>query len=82
MPNAARSIKPSHGSRETEMKWLESNKELLLSLHGKWIAVEGDQLVAADPDFSKVSEKARSSGIAVPFILFVPEHVPGSSIGF
>ncbi|MBX2991247.1 MAG: hypothetical protein KF749_08765 [Bacteroidetes bacterium] len=81
MPNAARSMSAMVSSRELEMKWLEDNKELLATLSGKWIALEGGTLVGADVEFAKVSDKARSSGIVSPFILYVPESVPGSSIG-
>lgn len=68
-------------TREEEMKWMENNKELLAKLAGKWIAVEGSQLVAASEKFTEVSEKAKANGIKVPFIVYLPEPTTDSTIG-
>lgn len=50
-------------------------------LAGKWIAVEGSRLVAADGKFANVSAKAKADGIKIPFIVYLPESTTDLTIG-
>jgi hypothetical protein len=74
-------VNPTRRTREEEMKWMENNKELLIKLAGKWIAVEGSNLIAADQDFDTVLEKTKASGIKIPFIIYLTEPTTDSTIG-
>lgn len=68
-------------SREKEMKWLHKNIEYVNSFAGKWIVVEGDKLLASSTNLPRVVDTARKRGIASPFVFFVPERIPGDTIG-
>ena len=67
-------------SREREMQWIENNKDFLETLLGNWIIVEGDKLVASSTDLSIALRKAKSTGINVPFIHFIPESEQNETI--
>ncbi|HEY1343020.1 MAG TPA: DUF5678 domain-containing protein [Bryobacteraceae bacterium] len=65
--------------RAAEIKWLEKNRAVYAD---RWIAVEGDRLIAVDTDARKVFEEAKAQGIRTPFVVHVlPEDplpfVPG-----
>jgi hypothetical protein len=65
--------------RTREIKWIDANRS---AYAGRWVAVEGDRLIAADSDALKVFAAAKSEGIQVPFVVHVlPEDplpfVPG-----
>jgi hypothetical protein len=69
---------PSH-DRNREMRWIEENRAAYAD---QWAAVEGDRLIAADPDALKVYAAAKAEGIVSPFVAHVlPEDplpfVPG-----
>ncbi len=71
-------IAPSR-DRVREMKWIEENRTAYADL---WVAVEGDQLIAAGIDPLKIFAAAKSAGFQVPFVVHVlPEDplpfVPG-----
>jgi hypothetical protein len=76
-----RRITPPRRNRDAEIKWMENNKDLLARLARKWIAVEGDQLVAESEEFTLVLEAARAKGITVPFIIYLPQPTSDFSIG-
>ncbi len=81
------SVKVSHHAvkmpqlRETEMRWLEENKDTVSSYAGEWIAVEGAHLVSHSPDFAQVLQATKEEGIPIPFILFVPEASENPMMG-
>lgn len=65
--------------RTKEMKWVAGNRA---AFAGRWVAVEGDRLVAADEDAQKVFDAAKAEGIGSPFVVHIlPEDplpfVPG-----
>jgi Family of unknown function (DUF5678) len=75
--SAARMV-PSR-DRTQEMKWIDENRPVHVN---RWVAVEGDRLIAADSDALKVFAAAKAEGIESPFIVHVlPEDplpfVPG-----
>lgn len=68
-------------TRDEEMKWMENNKELLAELAGKWIVIQGSQLIASSQDFAVALKESKDRGVETPFILYVPEPVHGGVIG-
>ncbi|MFN7923252.1 MAG: DUF5678 domain-containing protein [Bryobacteraceae bacterium] len=50
------------------MKWLQEHR---LEYQGKWVAIHGDQLIAAGPDAAEVFRKAHEAGIDVPFVEYI-----------
>ncbi|HXB73837.1 MAG TPA: DUF5678 domain-containing protein [Candidatus Acidoferrales bacterium] len=54
--------------RTTEMKWVAENRG---AFAGRWVAVEGDRLVAADEDAQKVFDVAKAEGIESPFVVHI-----------
>jgi hypothetical protein len=65
--------------RTREMKWIEEHRA---EYADRWVAVEGDRLIAADTDAHKVFAAAKAEGIGSPFVVHVlPEDprpfVPG-----
>jgi len=67
-------------SRADELLWLENNKDILRALVNNWVAIEGDQLIAASADFSVVLEETRKQGIKVPFMVYVPSEIDINTI--
>src|SRR5947207_15877558 len=51
-----------------EMKWLEENRAKYPDL---WVAIEGDRLIAADPDGLVVYNAAKAEGIETPFVVHI-----------
>jgi len=50
------------------MNWIHQNRA---GYHDRWVAVEGDRLIAADRDPLKVFAAAKAAGISSPFIVHV-----------
>lgn len=59
-------------SRQREIEWLSANTDMLYTYQGKWIAVEGEKIVAWGSDEVGVEIRARKQGIKVPFLVRVP----------
>lgn len=59
-------------SREREWKWLEEHGR---EYPGCWLAISGDQLIAADPDRRTVMAKAEQALGEETYLIF---HQPGS----
>jgi len=55
--------------RETEMQWLEEDKETVSKYGGEWIAVEGSRLVSHSSSFADVLEAIRRKGIRIQFVI-------------
>jgi hypothetical protein len=68
---AARKV-PS-GDRTKEMKWIDEHRAAYAD---QWVAVEGDRLVAAGGDASKVFSAAKAEGIRSPFVVHVLPEDP------
>jgi hypothetical protein len=60
--------------RRKASQWLSTHHEELKAYRGKWILLEGDQLLGVDEDFHALSLKAKAAGIDVPFIYRVPPN--------
>lgn len=54
--------------------WLATHDDELEACRGKWILLEGDQLLGVDTDLHTLSLKAKAAGIEVPFIYRVPPN--------
>ena len=60
----------SFGDRRREMAWLAANRgDLEARYAGKWIAVDGDDVVAVDDDLATVIQSAKAKGIADPLVI-------------
>lgn len=71
--------------RRKASEWLCTHDEEMKAYRGKWILLEGDQLLAVDDDHHAVWLRAKAAGIEVPFIYQVPpdDAVPwGLNQGF
>lgn len=65
--SAARKV----GRRDRELRWLQTNRELLRTYASQWIVLEGETIVAAGVDPAAVVRAARRSGIRIPFVHYV-----------
>lgn len=54
--------------RGREIEWLRRNRA---QYSGKWVALEGDRLIAAGEDANSVFRAAKQSGTGVPFVVHV-----------
>src|SRR6266699_3950712 len=68
-------------ARTQELQWVRDHSTVLRDLAGKWVVVEGDRLVASDPQYETAREMAVHKGIVRPFIIYVPESVEGAFMG-
>src|SRR2546422_8285684 len=57
--------------RTQELQWVRDHATVLRDLAGKWIVVEGDCLVASDPNYETARDMAVQKGIVRPFIIYV-----------
>lgn len=53
------------------LRWIEENKDKYL---GQWVALDGDQLLAAGSDGKQVYAEAVAAGVEVPFLKRVIEE--------
>jgi hypothetical protein len=65
--------KVPYRDRSREMKWV---KEHRAEYPDQWVSVEGDRLIAADPDGLKVYQAAKAEGIESPFIVHILPEDP------
>jgi hypothetical protein len=49
-----------------ELKWLSEHRH---EYAGQWVALDGDRLIASGPEAREVYERARRSGIELPFVV-------------
>ena len=68
--------------REKEIQWLRDHQDQVERLQGKWIAVEGDILIAAGDTFNAVYETAKEKGVEIPFLFLVPPKEDVVFVGF
>ncbi|HEV3197922.1 MAG TPA: DUF5678 domain-containing protein [Bryobacteraceae bacterium] len=54
--------------RTDEIKWIDDNRA---EYADRWVAVEGDRLIAAGIDPLKVFAAAKAEGIEIPFVVHV-----------
>ena len=55
-------------NRTREMDWINENRAAYVD---RWVALEGDRLIAADRDPLKVFAAAKAEGIQSPFVVHV-----------
>ena len=60
-----------YNPREQEMEWLRVNGPRHA---GKWVGVEGDQLVGEGDSVVSVMEQARAQGVPRPLVVHVPKE--------
>jgi HD-GYP domain-containing protein (c-di-GMP phosphodiesterase class II) len=61
---------PSFGDRRREIAWLAANRgDLEARYAGKWIAVDGDDVVAVDDDLATAMRKAKAKGVGDPLVV-------------
>ena len=65
--------KATFSARELEQEWLRANGPRHA---GKWLAIEGDQLVGEGDNAKVVLEQARANGIAHPLLVQIPKDPP------
>lgn len=80
-PVANEEERPITPFRQSEMNWLSSNSKQLGKYEGKWIALEGDEIVASGSNEVTVEMQARMKGIKVPFLIRVPSKADKPFIG-
>lgn len=64
--------------RSRELRFRETHRELLRSLAGQWVCLEGDSLIAHGPAGVQVVETARARGVRAPYVFRVPDDPPGA----
>jgi hypothetical protein len=64
-------------TREREQEWLYVKGPLYA---GKWVAVEGDQLISEGASAISVLEQARAQGVPNPLVVRIPKE-PGLPFG-
>jgi hypothetical protein len=62
--------------RTAEMKWIAHHRAAFAD---RWVAVEGERLVAADVDAQRVFAAAKAEGIESPFVVHI---LPEDSLPF
>jgi len=58
--------------RNEEREWILSQVNMLKLYQGKWVAIEGKELIAYGDSISSVASQAKSKGINIPYILKLP----------
>jgi Family of unknown function (DUF5678) len=54
--------------REQEIRWVSDHRA---EYQGKWVVVEGNELIGSGDDAKALYEEARARGIEVPFLVQV-----------
>lgn len=62
---------PVSGHRTRELEWRRTHREVLRSFAGKWVVLEGEQIVTYGKEPQQVVVDARAKGILVPYIFYV-----------
>jgi PAS domain S-box-containing protein len=57
--------RPAYRTNEQERAWINAHRE---EYPGKWVALDGDHLVADGTDAKKVYDEARERGITAPYL--------------
>lgn len=60
--------------RQKSSEWLCTHDEEMKAYRGKWILLEGHQLLGVDDDFHTLFVRAKAAGIDVPFVYPVPPN--------
>ena len=57
--------------RERELTYEKTHPRSLLKYSGRWIALEGETVIASSTSLTQTIMDARSSGIKSPYVFFV-----------
>ena len=60
------------------LMWLDENRE---KYSGQWVALDGDRLIINGPTAKEVYFKAKTEGVAIPFVELVTRREPGPFTG-
>lgn len=67
-------LRSGSGRREKELEWLRTHRDELRALAGKWVVVEGDEIISMGPSPLDAVRGARQRGVQVPFVYRVDEE--------
>jgi len=56
---------PAYDTHERERAWIKRHRDEYL---GRWVALDGDRLIAHGPDARSVYLAARAAGVRAPFL--------------
>ncbi len=65
---------PRHRSRELE--WRRTHQEMLRTMAGEWVVLEGEEIIGHGKDLGPLVNEARARGILVPYAFFVEDTPP------
>ena len=57
--------------RQQEIEWRRAHPEVLQRFENKWVALEGQEIIAHGEDAADVIKVARARGIKKPYVFFV-----------
>lgn len=66
----------AHGYRRREQEWRRTQGDVLQNYAGKWLVLEGEEIIAHGDDPADLVSKARQRGIRSPYIFFVEPAQP------
>lgn len=62
----------AHDNRSAKsLRWLHENRE---KYSGRWVALDGDRLIASGATAKEVYSKAKAEGVEIPFVDLVTER--------
>lgn len=67
----------SLGHRQREQEWRRTHGEVLRGYAGKWLVLEGEEIIAHGDDPKDLVRQARDRGIRSPYVFFVEPVQPG-----
>jgi predicted DNA-binding antitoxin AbrB/MazE fold protein len=69
----------SNDHRREEMEWLRAHG---FEYAGKWVALQGNELICSGSGAKEVRDEARAKGIAQPLVVRLPEEPDRLSAGW
>lgn len=69
----ASSTSTDHWTGEAEMQWLSEHHDEFV---GRWVALDGDRLIAVGDEARDVYAEAHARGVESPFVTFVAPNEP------
>jgi hypothetical protein len=64
----------AHANRSANsLRWLHENGE---KYSGRWVALDGDRLIASGPTAKEVYSRAKAEGVEIPFVELVTDREP------
>jgi hypothetical protein len=65
------SAKVAGDNHDCERRWLADHRH---AFKGKWVALEGERLLAFGPNVGEVYQSARSLSASVPYVVYIEEN--------